>query len=264
VITIRSQRGEIPDAIARELARQGANVTITYVSDPTAAAAVVSDIKAESVEGRAYQADQGDPVQVDRMVKAVVAETGKLDIVINSAGISAHGRVGARGIPTHEIHTAGPEPEYDPDEDVRERYAVLDRLWKVNVGGLIALVRAAARRMNDGGRIIAIGSMSGNSVPLPGWADYCSTKAAVGQLCRGWARDLGPRNITVNAVQPGPLNTDLHAEGDDWLSKDLRARSCLGRFGRIEEVAPVVAFLAGPHASYITGARIDIDGGCSA
>lgn len=251
--------------IARDLARLGANVAITYVSNQAAAQHVVEDMLAHGVSAYAFKADQADPAAVDRMVKDVVARMGKLDIVVNSAGISAYGMVGDRGIPIADLHTAGPEPEYDPDEDVRERYAVLDRLWKVNVDGLRAVVRSAARLMNDDGRIIAIGSMAGNAAPLPGWADYCGTKAAVAQLCRGWARDLGPRRITVNVVQPGPIgDTDLHAEGDDALSRTMRAATALGRFGRTDEVVPLVSFLAGPHSTYITGARYDVEGGSCA
>lgn len=251
--------------IAREFARRGANVAITYSANDAAAAAVVSDIRREGVKGECYKADQADPVAVDRMVKDVAEAFGPIDIIVNSAGISVHAKVGERGVMTADMFKPVPDRPDDPDEDVRERYALPDRLWRVNVDGLRHVVRSAARRMNDNGRVIAIGSMSANGAPMAGFADYCASKAAVAMLCRGWARDLGPRGITVNAVQPGPLaDTDMNAEADDGLSEAMRAASCVGRFGMVADVVPMVAFLAGPDAGYITGAQIDVDGGCTA
>jgi 3-oxoacyl-[acyl-carrier protein] reductase len=131
------------------------------------------------------------------------------------------------------------------------------------VGGVATAVRAAAKVMGAGGRIISVGSGLGARVPFPGIADYSATKAAVANYTKGWARDLGPKGITVNAIQPGPINTDMNPDDTDFAVPQ-KAATALGRFGQPEEVAAAIAFLASPEASYITGTTLDVDGGFNA
>ena len=163
---------------------------------------------------------------------------GRLDILVNNAGIGLFGAV---------------------DDPARDQ-AAFARLFAINVGGVAAAVRAAAPLMGQGGRIITIGSVSGIWAGFPGLADYCATKGAVAAYTRGWARDLAPKGITVNVVQPGPVDTDLNPDGTEFAAA-LKAATALKRYGKPEEIAAVVAFLASPAASYITGAAINVDGG---
>jgi 3-oxoacyl-[acyl-carrier protein] reductase len=228
-------------AIARRLAADGADVAISYVASADRAQAVTREIEASGVRAASFNADQADPTQVAALVKAVVEHFGHLDILVNSAGVFVGGPVG------------------DPATDV----AVLDRQFAVNVGGVAAAVRAAAPHLKKSGRIITIGSNVGTRTPWPGMADYSATKAAVAAYTRGWARDLGTRGITVNTVQPGPVDTDMNP-ADGALAEIAKASSALGRYGKPEEIAAAVAFLAGPDAAYITGATLDVDGGFNA
>ena len=141
--------------------------------------------------------------------------------------------------------------------------AALERLFAVNVGGVTAAVRAAVPFMGKGGRIITIGSVAGDTSPVAGFADYSATKAAVASYSRGWSRDLGAKGITVNTVQPGPIDTDM-APQDGPVADMLKAGTALGRYGKPEEVAAAVAFLASPAAAYITGTTLNVDGGFAA
>jgi 3-oxoacyl-[acyl-carrier protein] reductase len=225
-------------ATARALADEGANVAITYAASADKAEAVVRDLEGKGVRAAAFKADQGDAAQVDGLIKAVVKRFGRLDILVNNAGVAVTGSVD------------------DPAGDV----AKFDRQFAVNVGGVAAAVRAAAPIMGEGGRIISVGSTLGARVPFAGMADYAATKAAVAGYTKGWARDLGPKGITVNAVQPGPIDTDMNPDSGDFAAM-LKAGTALGRYGRPEEVAAAIAFLAGPSASYITGTTLDVDGG---
>ena len=228
-------------ATARALAEQGANVAVAYSASPEKAEAVVRDLRQLGVRAEALKADQANKADVERLVASVVEKFGRLDILVNNAGVFLTGAVD------------------DPAADL----AQLERQFAINVGGVVAAVRAAAKVMKPGGRIINVGSVLGARVPFAGLADYSATKATVAGYTKGWARDLGPKGITVNAVQPGPINTDMNPDNSDF-AEPQKAATALGRYGKPEEVAAAVAFLASPEASYITGTTLDVDGGFNA
>ncbi|MFJ5297113.1 SDR family NAD(P)-dependent oxidoreductase [Pseudomonas sp. NPDC088368] len=228
-------------AIARRLAADGAHVAFSYAKSREQAQQVVADIERQGVQALAIQADQGDAAQVTALVKRVHQHFGRLDILVNSAGVFVTG------------------PVDDPQADI----PAFDRQQAVNIGGVVSAVRAAAGLISDGGRIISVGTTGADRIPFPGAADYVATKAAVAAYTRGWARDLGSRNITVNTVQPGAINTDMNPETADHASF-LIGLTALGRYGQPEDIAAAVAFLASPDASYITGATLNVDGGQSA
>ncbi|HEU4779893.1 MAG TPA: SDR family oxidoreductase [Steroidobacteraceae bacterium] len=226
-------------AIARSLADDGADVAISYVSTPDKAKLLVRELQEKGVRAVAFQADQAKADEVTSLVRKVAEHFGHLDILVNNAGVFITGPVG-------EVKSTD-----------------VDRQFAINVGGVNAAVREAAKIMTEGGRIISIGSMGATSSPWPGISDYSATKAAVAAYTRGWARDLGPRGITVNVVEPGPIDTDMNP-ADGNLATAQKAGTALGRFGRPEEVGATVAFLASRNAGFITGASIAVDGGYSA
>lgn len=227
-------------AIAQALADQGADVAISYVASAEKAEAVVEKLKAKGVRALAVRSDQADTAAAGPLVDAVVAHFGKLDILVNNAAIAVQGRT------------------VDDPELETEAY---DSQWQVNVLGAVATTRAASRKLSDGGRIIFIGSGLGSKVPFAGVADYSGTKAAIAGYARGVQRDLGPRNITVNVVQPGIMKTDMNAAVADQLPPGLMEAHAIQRIATVEEVAAAVTFLAGPDAGYIAAGVLDISGG---
>lgn len=228
-------------AIAKRLAADGAHVAFSYAKSAEQAQQVVGEIERHGVRALAIQADQGDTAQVIALVQQVHQHFGRLDILVNSAGVFVTGAVDAA------------------DADI----AAFDRQQAVNVGGVVTAVRTAVNLISDGGRIISLGTTGADHVPFPGAADYVATKAAIAAYSRGWARDLGSRNITVNVIQPGAINTEMNPQTSDH-APFLAGLAALGRYGQPEDIAAAVAFLAGPDASYITGATLNVDGGQSA
>jgi 3-oxoacyl-[acyl-carrier protein] reductase len=227
-------------ATARALADEGADVAISYTSEASSSRTreLVGELESKGVQAAAFKADQADSVQVTRLVENVVKRFGHLDILVNNAGVLEMGRTD------------------DPNRDE----ARFERMVAVNLTGTAATVRAAAKVMGEGGRIISLDSWFGARVGAPGFADYGATKAAIAGYTRGWARDFGPRGITVNSVQPGAIDTDMNPDNSP-VSDGLKSLTALGRYGRPEEIAAAVVFLASPAASYITGATLRVDGG---
>ncbi len=226
-------------AIARRLGRDGAAVAITYTSAQPKAAEVVREIEAAGGRALAIHADSADAEAVKRAIAETVKTFGRLDVLVSNAGIAV----------------LAPLDTFSLDD--------FDRMVAVNVRAVFVAAQAAARHMDGGGRIITIGSVNADRMPFAGGSVYAMTKAAVAGLTRGLARDLGPRGITVNNIQPGPVDTDMNpATGP--LSDTMRSFMALTRYGRSEEIAGMVAYLAGPEAGFITGASLTIDGGFAA
>ena len=225
-------------AIAKRLAADGADVIITYAGNKAAADATVAAIEAAGRKGLAIQADATDPNAVRASIEQAVSAFGRIDILVHNAGVAEMAPVGEQ---THESYS---------------------KQFGVNVEGVFVGTTAAVPHIPDGGRIIIIGSVNAHDMPFAGGAVYGATKAAVAGLARGWARDLGPRNILVNVIQPGPVDTDMNP-ADGPFAEHLKAHIALGRYGHADEIASVTAFLASDEASLITGATIDVDGGFS-
>jgi 3-oxoacyl-[acyl-carrier protein] reductase len=226
-------------AIAKRLAADGASVAITYAKDVSAASAVVKAIELDGGKAIAIQADAVDVEAVKGAVEKTVAAFGRLDVLVNNAG------------------TAIPKPF---EETTLEE---IDRLININIRGVFVTAQAALKHMKDGGRIINIGSAVGERVQVPGLVPYSATKGAVKIFSQALSREVGSRGITVNNVQPGPIDTDLNPAAGEWAVPQ-KAVTALNRYGHVDEVAALVAFVAGPEASYITGANLTVDGGMNA
>lgn len=226
-------------AIVRRLALQGAHVAFTYVSSAGPAQALAEEINSAGGKALALRADSADASAVQQAVKNTVDAFGRLDILVNNAGVLA----------------VAPVAEFD--------LAEFDRMLAVNVRSVFVASQAAAPHLGQGGRIINIGSTNAERMPFAGGAPYAMSKSALVGLTKGLARDLGPQGVTVNNVQPGPVDTDMNpADGD--FADSLIPLMAVGRYGHAEEIASFVAYLAGPEAGYITGASLTVDGGFSA
>jgi 3-oxoacyl-[acyl-carrier protein] reductase len=226
-------------AIAKRLAADGANVAITYTKGADAAASVVKEIERAGGKAIAIQADAADAAAVKAAVEKTFTTFGRLDVLVNNAG------------------TAIPKPF---EEATLEE---MDRVLDINVRGVYVATQAALKHMKSGGRVIMIGSAVGERVAAPGLVPYAGTKGAVKMFTQALAREIGSRGITVNNVQPGPIDTELNPASGDW-SVPQKAATALDRYGRVDEIADTVAFVAGPESSYITGANITVDGGMNA
>jgi 3-oxoacyl-[acyl-carrier protein] reductase len=226
-------------AIAKRLAADGANVAITYSKGAEPAAAVVKDIEQLGGKAISIQADATDTKAVLDAVDKAAKTFGRLDILVNNAG------------------TAIPKPF--EEATLEELKHVID----LNVLGVFVATQAALKHMKEGGRIISIGSCVGERCLTPGLVPYSATKAAVKLFTQALSREVGSRGITVNNVQPGPIDTDLNPASGDWAAPQI-ANTALQRYGSVEEVAALVAFVASPEASYITAANLTVDGGTNA
>jgi 3-oxoacyl-[acyl-carrier protein] reductase len=223
-------------AIAKRLAEDGASVAVTYSKGADAAASVVKEIESGGGKAIAIQADAADADAVRKAVEKTVTTLGRLDVLVNNAGTV---------IPMNVEETS---------------LADFDRVFAVNVRGVFVATQAALKHLKTGGRIIMIGSCLGERVFFPGMAPYSATKGAVKMFTQGLARELGARGITVNNVQPGPIDTDLNPASGEWAAGQ-KAAVPLDRYGHVDEVAALVAFVAGPESSYINGANLTVDGG---
>jgi 3-oxoacyl-[acyl-carrier protein] reductase len=222
--------------IVRRLAADGAAVAFTYGASAVDAEKLVAEVAEAGGTAVAIQADSADPDQVARSVDETVAQLGGLDVVVNNAGVAYVD---------------------DTESFPLEQF---DRLVAINVRAVFVAIQRALPHLGDGGRIINIGSVNADRVPVAGLSVYAMTKGAIASLTRGLARELGPRGITVNNVQPGPIATEMNPEeGEfaDWA----RPMTALGRYGQTSDIASVVSYLAGPEASFVTGANWNVDGG---
>jgi 3-oxoacyl-[acyl-carrier protein] reductase len=226
-------------AIAKRLAADGANVAITYTKDADAAMSVVKEIERGGRKAIAIQADATNAGAVGAAVEKTVATFGGLDVLVNNAGTAI--------------------PKRFEEATLEE----LDRLIDLNIRGTFIATHAALKQMKDGGRIITIGSCVGERCMTPGLVPYSATKAAVKMFSQSLSREVGDRGITVNTIQPGPIDTDLNPASGDWAAPQ-KANTALNRYGSAADVAALVAFVASPEAAYITGASLTVDGGTNA
>jgi 3-oxoacyl-[acyl-carrier protein] reductase len=226
-------------AIAKRLATDGAKVAITYSKDADAAASVIKEIENNGGKAIAIQADATEAGAAKAAVERTVATFGKLDVLVNNAGTAI--------------------PKTFEETTVEE----MDRVLDINVRGVFIATQAALKHMKSGSRIIMIGSAVGERVVVPGLVPYAATKGAVKMFTQALSRELGSRGITVNNVQPGPIDTELNPATSEWAAPQ-KAATALDRYGRVDEIAAMVAFVASPESSYITGANLTVDGGMNA
>ncbi len=226
-------------AIVQRLARDGAHVAFTFVSKPEQAEETAKAARALGGKAVAIRADSVDAKAVAAAVERTVKELGGLDILVNNAGIAA----------------MAPLAEFSLED--------FDRTVAINLRAVFVATQAAAKHMKSGGRVVTIGSCNAERMPFAGGAVYAMSKAGIVGLVKGLARDLGPRGITINNVQPGPIDTDMNpADGD--FAESLKKLMALPRYGDVAEVAGLVAYLAGPESGFMTGASLTIDGGFTA
>ena len=226
-------------AIAKRLAADGASVAITYAKDAGAASVVVKAIERDGGKAVAIQADAADVEAVKSAVERTFATFGRLDVLVNNAGTAI--------------------PKTFEETTIEE----MDRVIDINIRGVFVTTQAALKHMKDGGRVIMIGSAVGERAVAPGLVPYAATKGAVKMFTQALSREVGTRGITVNHVQPGPIDTDLNPASGDWAVPQ-KAVTALNRYGHVEDIAAMVALVVGPEGSYITGANLTVDGGMNA
>ena len=226
-------------AIAKRLATDGADVAITYTKGTDAAASVVKEIERAGRKAIAIQADAADAEAVKAAVDKTVATLGRLDVLVNNAGTAI--------------------PKKFEETTLEE----MDRMIDINIRGAFVATQAALKHMKDGGRIIMIGSCVGERMMTPGLVPYSATKGAIKMFSQGLSREVGNRGITVNNIQPGPIDTELNPAAGEWAVPQ-KAATALNRYGSVDDVAALVAFVAGPESSYITGSNLTVDGGTNA
>jgi 3-oxoacyl-[acyl-carrier protein] reductase len=226
-------------AVVHRLASEGAHVALTYNSSPDRADKVVRAAEALGVRALAIKADSAEASAVIEAVERTAKELGGLDILVNNAGVLAIGPIDTFAL------------------------ADFDRTLAVNVRAVFVATQAAIKHMKTGGRIINIGSCNAERMPFPGGGVYAMSKSALQGLVQGLARDLGPRGITINNVQPGPVDTEMNPASGEF-AETLKKLMALPRYGTVEEIAGMVAYLASSEAGYVTGASLTIDGGFNA
>lgn len=225
--------------IALALADKGADVVITYLNSPEKAAEVVRAIEAKGRRALAVRADSGDPAAVKRSIEETVQRLGGLDVLVNNVGIARDGAFADMSL------------------------ADIDALFNVNARAAVLASQAAIPHLKKGGRIVTVGSCVAERVPFPGLTVYSMTKSALLAFTRGLARELGPQDITVNLVQPGPIDTDQNPADGAWADIN-RSLTSLGRYGTPADVAAAVTFLASPAAGFMTGSVVTVDAGFNA
>jgi 3-oxoacyl-[acyl-carrier protein] reductase len=238
VLVTGGSRG-IGAAIVMRFAREGAHVALTYVSKPGEANKIAEAAKALGVRALAIQADSADAQAAVAAVERTAQEFGGIDILVNNAGIAAMAPI--------------------DDFSLKD----FDRTVAINVRAVFVATQAAVKYMQKGGRVINLGSCNAERMPFAGGAVYAMSKAALVGLVKGLARDLGPRGITINNVQPGPVATDMNPADSDFAEM-LKKQMAVPRYSTVDEIAAMVAYIAGPEAGFITGASLTIDGGFTA